>query len=391
MRTSWIAVTALVLIAGGAYGARQYPAETSALLARAGLSQERINTLVSSLGGAASPAAAQNGQPGNARQAARPAGRPFPVEVAQAKPAPARNDLNSVGSLTSDESVTVAAEVAGRIAEIAFKEGERVKENDVLVKLDDALARADLANSQAKNDLAVANFGRADSLSTSGIGTQRSRDEALANLESARAQLELSRVQLDKRQIRAPFTGVVGLRSVSVGAYAQAGQPLVNLEKIDTLKLDFRLPEIYLQEVKVGQPLTIRVDAIPDREFPGTVYAIDPMVDVNGRAIRVRARLSNPELMLRPGLFARVSLKGADRGQVVTVPEGAIVPRAGETFVFKVVDGKAIETKVRLGTRTAGEVEIVQGLAPNEVVVVAGQNRLRNGSAVEVVASTPAS
>jgi len=323
--------------------------------------------------------------PAVAAPGAAPAVKAPPVEVASARSTQASTEIEAVGTLSSDEAVSVAAEIAGRIATIAFKEGESVKAGDVLVKLDDALARAELAESEAGLKLAQANFERATSLSKSGAGTQRARDEALAALDTSRAAIELARVRLEKMEIRAPFDGVVGLRAVSVGAYAQIGQALVNLEKIDTLKLDFRLPEIYLRDIAVGQKVEVRVDAIPDRMFEGTVYAIDPMLDVNGRALKIRARLPNKDGILRPGLFARVKVIGQSRGAVVVVPEGAIVPRGTESVVFTVEDGKAVESKVSLGRRTKGEVEILDGLQADSTVVTAGHQRVRNGQPVEVV------
>ncbi|WP_225874018.1 efflux RND transporter periplasmic adaptor subunit [Terrihabitans soli] len=325
-----------------------------------------------------------------AAQAAAPAAtegkkRPPPVEVAKARTSEASIQLESVGTLASDESVAIAAEVVGRISSINFKEGEPVKADSVLVTLDNLLSSADLAFADANLKLAESNFERATTLSKTGAGTARNRDEAQAALDTARAAYELARVRRDKTEIRAPFDGIVGLRAISVGAYAQVGQTLVNLEKIDTLKLDFRLPEINLRDVKVGQTVDIVVDAYPDRKFQGEVYAIDPLVDANGRALKIRARLANPNGELRPGLFARVRLIGASRGQVVIIPEGAIVPRGTDTVVFTVTDGKAKESKVRLGRRADGEVEILEGLAADATVVTAGQARVKNGQPVEIV------
>ncbi len=308
------------------------------------------------------------------------------MEVAQASTAEATTELQSIGSLASDEAVSIAPEIPGRISTIGFQEGEQVKAGDVLVTLDFALARADLANAEANHRLAQSNFERAASLSKSGAGTARARDEAQAALDTTAAAVELSKVRLDKMEIRAPFDGVIGLRAVSVGAYAQIGQALVNLEKIDTLKVDFRLAEINLRDVRVGQTVEVRVDAVPGRTFEGKVYAIDPLVDVNGRALKVRARLANPENILRPGLFGRVTLRGAARGQVVMIPEGAVMPRGTGTFVYTVQDGRAVEAKVRLGRRSVGQVEILEGLSADATVVTAGQSRVRNGQPVDVVA-----
>ena len=313
----------------------------------------------------------------------------LPVETAPARMVRNSRDIRAIGSLQSDESVKIAAEVPGRIAEILFKEGQPVQQDAPLVKLDDALAQAELADAQARQNLAQSNLDRANQLARTGSGTERARDEAVAASAQGRAAVELSQARLDKHTIRAPFPGIAGLRSVSVGAFVSAGTELVSLEKIDSLKVDFAVPEIFLTDVQVGQKVDVTVDALADRTFPGTIYAIDPAVDVNGRSLRIRSRLPNPEGVLRPGLFARILIKGGEE-QVVTVPESAIMPRAGESFVFRVENGKAVETKVELGPRKAGEVEIRKGLAADAVVVTAGQQRLRNGSAVEVITASGA-
>ena len=318
-------------------------------------------------------------------QGGRGGGRSVPVEVAVARKGTATDDLWSVGSLRSDESVQISSEVTGRIDEITFKEGDEVKEGAVLVKLDDALMKAEVADAKSRFDLAKANYERAQSLSRSGSGTERAFDEATAALETARAALQLAETRLSKLSIIAPFSGRVGLRDVSVGAYATPGAPIVNLEKIDQLKVDFRLPETVLAQVSVGQEVMVRVDAFPGRTFSGTVYAIDPQVDVNGRSLRVRARMPNPEMVLRPGLFARVIIKGLEEREVVRVPESAVVPSGNDVHVYSIVGGKATQNKVSLGRRRAGEVEILSGVEEGTQVIISGQTRLREGSTVEVI------
>lgn len=338
--------------------------------------------------GGGQQAAARND--GQARALGRE-NRAAPVEVALARKGTATADLWSIGSLRSDESVQVASEVVGRIAEIAFREGEAVKAGDVLVKLDDSLAQAEVADAKAKLDLAQANFDRAQSLSRTGSGTERALDEARSAVQVARAASQLAEARLAKLTIIAPFDGRVGLRGVSVGAYATPGEAIVNLEKIDQLKLDFRVPETRFTLVSVGQDVEFTVDAFPDRRFGGKIYAIDPQVDVNGRSLRIRARLPNPELVLRPGLFARVIIKGLEEREVVRVPESAVVPSGEDKFVYSIIGGKAKENKVRTGRRRAGEVEILQGIEAGTQVITSGQTRLRDGMTVDVIAGPTAS
>lgn len=330
-------------------------------------------------------------KPGDRRQGARtPSQRPgagplVAVESGLSRTATQARDLRAIGTLTSDESVQIAPEILGRVVTVGFSEGQSVKEGDMIVKLDDALARAELADAEARFELAEANAGRAQALSRTGNVTERARDEAKTNLRTARAAVDLAKVRLDKHTIRAPFSGIVGMRQVSPGAFITAGTTVVNLEKIDELKVDFSLPEIHLADVRTGQEIEVRVDALPGKTFAGTIYAIDPMVDVNGRSLRIRARVPNPSGELRPGLFARIVVKGLSERKVVVIPESAVVPRGGETFVYRIEDGKVVETKVRLGQRANAEVQVLEGLESDAAIVTAGQLKVRDGMMVTVI------
>ncbi len=247
--------------------------------------------------------------------------------------------------------------------------------------------RAEVEDAKARLTLAQSNYDRAQSLSKSGSGTERTLDEMTSALETAKAAVQLAETKLSKLSLTAPFPGRVGLRTMSVGAYATPGTPIVNLEKIDQLKLDFRVPETVLTQVSVDQDVELRVDALPGRTFPGKIYAIDPQVDVNGRSLRIRARVANPDLSLLPGLFARVIIKGLEERPVVRVAESAIVSRGQDKIVYSIVGGKAKENKVQLGRRRAGEVEILEGLEAGTQIITAGQTNLRDGAPVEIVSS----
>ena len=349
--------------------------------------------LTAMLSGAVSGGApAAGGAPSGASAGAKPPGGapPMPVEAVPVRIGTVERTVAAVGSLLSNESVVIRPEIAGRISEIAFKEGQRVAKGTVLVRLDDAIARATLAQAQASIAFSRAELSRADQLVRQNTGPLRNREQASAKLLADEAAVQLAKAQLDKQVITAPFDGVLGLRKVSVGDFVQPGKDIVNLEDIDTLKLDFRVPEMFLPAVKVGQTVKVAVDAFGGRGFDGTVYAIDPLVDVNGRALAIRARVPNPDGSLRPGLFARVSLTLTTVPDAVLVPEQAIVAFGKDQFVFKVVDGKVAQTRVVLGERRNAEVEISKGLAPGDTVVTAGQLKIRDGAAVAVVPAKPA-
>lgn len=296
------------------------------------------------------------------------------------------DDVTAVGTLRSNESVVLRPEVAGRIAAIRFREGSPVRRGDVLVDFDAAVQRAEVQQAKANLALAQANFGRTEDLFNRKFLSQSARDEAASRLEVARANMALAEARLDKMRIRAPFAGIVGIRNVSVGDYVKEGEDLVNLEDIATLKVDFRLPETYLAQIRPGQKLELASDAVEGRLFAAVVSAIDPLVDEQGRAVVMRATLQNEGLRLRPGMFARVRLILEERANVAVVPEEALVPAPGDVqFVYRVVDGKAQRVEVKTGARRGARVEIVKGVQAGDVVVTAGQPKLRDGAAVRIV------
>jgi membrane fusion protein (multidrug efflux system) len=308
-----------------------------------------------------------------------------PVEAAKVAAGPLSEQVTAVGTLLSNESVTVAAEIPGRLKEIHFTEGQPVEQGALLFSLDDSVYRAQLADAEAKLTLAEQTYKRTSQLFSSKYATAQSADEAVSNLAVAKAAVELASVQLDKTKIVAPFSGIVGLRQVSVGEYITAGKALVNLEAIDPIKADFRVPEKFLPAIKVGQNIRIGVDAFPGETFDGKVYAIDPRIDVAGRSLLVRAKVPNKDQQLRPGLFARVTVLLKLKEDALTVPEQAIVPQGDSQYVFKINDGKVKLTKVTLGMRRSGRVEILDGLSANDEVVTAGQLKLRDGTSVSIV------
>jgi len=313
-----------------------------------------------------------------------------PVEAAKVVAAPLSEQVTAVGTLLSDESVTISAEIPGRLKEIHFVEGQPVEKGAQLFILDDSVYRAQLADAEAKLKLAEQTYKRTSQLFSSKYATAQSADEAVSNLAVAKAAVELAGVQLEKTRIVAPFSGIIGLRQVSVGEYITAGRALVNLEAIDPVKADFRVPEKFLPAIKVGQTIRIGVDAFPGDTFEGKVYAIDPRIDVAGRSLLVRAKVPNKDQQLRPGLFARVTVLLKLKEDALTIPEQAIVPQGDSQYVFKIDDGKVTLTKVTLGMRRSGRVEILHGLSADDQVVTAGQLKLRDGSQVSIVSGAGA-
>jgi membrane fusion protein (multidrug efflux system) len=284
--------------------------------------------------------------------------------------------------LRSDESVIVRAEQSGRITALNFKEGQPVKAGQVLVQLDDSLARAELEQAKANQKLAKAKFDRAVELQQKNFISGQARDEAENALRVADATVSLAEAKLTKLVIKSPFSGTVGLRSASVGDYVKDGQDIVNLEKTDPIKVDFKVPELFQSKISVGQALSVSLDALPGKPYSGRVYAVNPQLDTAGRAVVLRAQMDNHGGALKPGMFARVRLTLADSGDTVVVPEQSVAMQGEEQIMFKVVDGRAMRTKVEVGQRRDGKVEIVEGISGSDTIVVAGWQRLRDGGAV---------
>lgn len=328
---------------------------------------------------------------GAVRPASATPAAPVAVEVEQVRTLSLADDVTAVGSLVSNESVILRPEVAGRIAAIRFAEGEAVARGEVLVEFDAAVQRAEVQQARANLRLAESNHRRTEDLFSRKFVSQSSRDTALSQLEVARAAVALAEARFERTRIRAPFGGVVGIRRVSVGDYIKEGEPLVNLEEIATLKVDFRLPEQYLGRIGVGQTLQVTSDVLTGETFSARVHAIDPLVDTQGRAVAMRAKLANAGGRLRPGMFVRVRLILQERAAVKMVAEEAVVPAAGDVrFVYRIEGEVARRVDVLTGVRRDSLVEIVDGLAAGDLVVTAGQLKLRDGARVRVMASKTA-
>jgi membrane fusion protein (multidrug efflux system) len=329
-------------------------------------------------------AAGPGGAPAKGSAAGAGAVAAVTVEAVKVATAQLPQTITAVGSLRSDESVTIRPEVAGRISAIQFNEGQRVAKGATLVKLDPSINEADVQQARANLKLAQSKFNRATDLAKSNFISGQAKDEAENNLRVAEASLQLAEAKLAKTEIKAPFSGIIGLRVLSIGDYVKEGADVVNLEAIDPLKVDFRVPEIYLKQVAVGQALQVALDALPGKTYEGKVFAINPLIDATGRSLVIRAQVKNADAALRPGMFARVRLITRQEQDALILPEQAIVPQGEEQFVFKIVDGRALRTKVAVGQRRDGKVEILAGLSAGDTVVNAGQLKLRDGVVVSV-------
>jgi membrane fusion protein (multidrug efflux system) len=298
------------------------------------------------------------------------------------------DDTQSLGTLRARRSVVVRPEASGRIQALKFTDGQRVRKGALLVQLDDTLQQAQLQQAEASASIARTNLQRSRELAAQNFVSQSAVDQNAAALEVAMAQVALAQAQVGRMRIMAPFDGITGIRSVNVGDYVKDGAELVVLEDLGALWVDFRLPERYLSRLREGQSVELSLDAMPGKTYQAKVVALDAQLDTNGRALLVRASLANEDGRLRGGMFARVRTVFSTRDQALVVPEEALVPVGDDQVVFKVVDGErgkiARRVSVRIGARLPGKVEIVDGLAEGDVVVVAGQARLVRGNNLPV-------
>lgn len=310
-----------------------------------------------------------------AAPAAKGAKPPAVVEVAAVQRAALTESLSAVGTLRAGEAVVLKPEIAGRVSRIHFREGQAVRAGALLVSLDDRLIAAQLAQAAAAARQSQADYERARELAAQKL-------VATADLERARTQVDVDRAKvrevearLRQSRILAPFAGVTGLRQFSPGDMVQAGQALVALVSVHPIKVDARFPEAQAVQLRAGQTVQVTLNALPGETFTGRVLALEPVLEAASRAQTVRAELPNPAGRLRPGMTAQVAVVLA-QSQAVLVPEQALVPQGQKVGVYVVNGKEALFRPVVTGARRPGQVEIKQGLAVGETIVVSGQNKL---------------
>jgi membrane fusion protein, multidrug efflux system len=360
---------------------------------RGGAAVERKE--VNAAAGTAAPDAS-----GAARGQSAAPGGPAAVEVGKVEVLRIEDDAQAVGSLRAVQNIILRPEVSGRITRLGFTDGGRVKKGQLLVQLDNTLQVAQLKQAQAQSNIARTNLQRSRELQSQNFVSQSAVDQNAAALEVAEAQVSLARAQLSRLAIMAPFDGIVGIRSVALGDYVKDGADLVSLEDRSRMWVDFRLPERFVGQTKVGQVVQVSLDAMPGQTFAGKVEALDALVDANGRSLLVRARVDQPGAELKSGMFARARVVFAVRERALMVPEEALVPQAGKQYLIKAVPapgaaassaaagngaGPALVSQrleAKLGVRQAGKVEILEGLSAGDLIVTAGQARVMRGDAL---------
>lgn len=289
--------------------------------------------------------------------------------------------IEAVGTARANESVDVTSKMTNTVVAVRFNEGDLVRKGQVLVELDSAEARADLEEAQAALAESENQFKRSRDLYAQQALSVSQLDQIEATLKGNRARVSAAKARLEDTTIRASFDGRTGFRRVSVGSLVNPGTVITTLDDTTIIKLDFTVPETYFYVLRPGLKITARTVGLPGREFVGEVAQLGSRVDPVTRSITVRAEIPNKDGLLRPGMFMTVALEGEPEPTLL-VPEAAIVPEQGKTFVFVVRDGIVDRREVRTGKRRPGVVEVVEGLQPNEHVVIEGTQNVRDGSRV---------
>jgi membrane fusion protein, multidrug efflux system len=329
-----------------------------------------------------SPPPAQAQESGGGRRAERAGAQPLLAEGYTVATVTVRETVPTLGTLLPNESVNVVAESSRRVVGVHFEEGNLVQRGALLFKLDDAALRADLMRLEGRHALAVANESRLASLVAQKLVSEQEYDRAQSELKAIVGEMEVLKVAIRQTEIRAPFTGRVGLRHVSRGAYVNTNTVLTTLQDLSQLKLDFTLPERYSSEVRKGQVFNFTVEG-RGGTYAGRVVALEPGIDTSTRSLVVRGVVPNPGGQLTPGASASVKFEvGTVNG--ILIPSRALVPSIRGHSVFLLRDGKALEREVTIGVRTADSVQILSGLNPGDVLLTSNLLRLRAGIPVRL-------
>jgi membrane fusion protein (multidrug efflux system) len=295
-------------------------------------------------------------------------------------------EVEALGTARASESIDVTAKVSNLVTAIRFTEGQQVRKGDVLVELDGAQARADLAVADAALKESTSQLQRSRELYETKVLSDQQIEQIESTYSANLARVAAARSRLADTVIRAPFNGRVGLRRVSVGSLVAPGAVITTLDDTSTIKLDFTVPESAVAAMRPGLTLEATSVAYPGQVFEGKVASVDSRVDPNTRSVIVRAIVPNAEGLLKPGMFMNVRLSRGT-ADVLVVPEESLLPEQGDVYVYVVQDGKASKRKIHTGQRSVGSVQVTDGLQAGELVVTEGTQKLREGASVEVVDS----
>lgn len=317
---------------------------------------------------------------------------PTPVETATVELSTVTDRFESVGSIDASEMITVVSEIDALVMALPFREGAPINKGDLIAQLDDSKLAAEVAKAEATVEQRRASYDRVKSVVDQNAAAPQDLDDAAAELKRAEAELAFAQANLDKTRIVAPFSGVVGARRVSPGAFLRAGSAITDLTQFETIKVTFSAPERFYPSLKRGSEVQVSTTAFPDYVLNGTIDVVEPMIDQATRSVKIIAKVQNPEGRFRPGMSANVTAVLQERPQSMLIPDEAIFAEGSQTLVFVVSpDSTAVRTPIAIGTRMSDAVEVLQGLKAGDKIVRAGHQKLYDGAKVMPVSSQPES
>lgn len=294
------------------------------------------------------------------------------------------NEIRSIGNIRANEEAEIRSEISRKIRSINFKEGTHVGKGQTLFKLDSDDLTARLRKQELEEKLAISKLEREKQLIAKGLTSQEDYDVMENTLEQIRAEMTITRIEISKTYVRAPFSGIIGLRNVSNGAYVTPAVILTTMQDVSRVKIDFSIPERYIYLFKKGQKIKFKVDGLSG-EFEAEVYAYEPKVENNTRSLVLRAIASNPGKNLLPGTFANVTFILSEKKDAVMIPSEALVPKLKGQSVYVIREGKAKLTEVEIGERTEAFVQIISDqLKPGDTIITTNILRLKNNIPVKV-------
>lgn len=310
-------------------------------------------------------------------------GAKIPVDAMVIQPQLLDNRIFTTGTLLANEEVELKPEIAGRVTDVLFTEGGKVKKGDVLIKINDRELKAQLEGKEVEEKQASDLESRARHLFEAKGISQEEYDKTANTLKMIQAQREVIEAQLAETEIIAPFDGVIGLRYVSQGSYVTTTTLVATMQEIDPMKVEFSVPEKYVKQIKRDTEITVVVGDSPEK-YKGVVYAVESKIDLETRTIKARAKIPNSKGDLIPGSFAKVDITLEQLPNAIVIPSGSIVPEMTGDKVFVCVNGKVQSVPVKTGIRTENSVQIVQGLNPQDTLITTGLLQLSDGKAVEI-------
>lgn len=312
---------------------------------------------------------------------------PQKVQVVTYEVVPSELSVNlfAIGTLQATESTMIRTEITGKVDAMPLEEGQPVKKGQLLLQIDDANYKQEVERKKADFELAELTYKRNVELLKSGAVTAQKKDESAAAMMIKNADYESAKINLEKTKIVAPFDGILGVTDVSLGDYLTVGASIITVSALNPVLAQFPMPQNYLSKIKQGNPLSLTVDTWPGKIFEGAIYAIDPQLDIETHRITVKADIPNDDFLLHPGMYAYITLPIEVKNNALLVPEESLIPSADQINVIKVVDNIAHLTKVTVGMRQNGKAEITDGLQAGDLIVSAGQLKVRDGTAVQPI------